>query len=124
MGTRAAPSGTQADTTISKESDMGNFVLVYTGGSAPEGADAQAAVMAAWESWLGGLGDAVVNPGNPFGGSASIAPDGGVSDGGRSALTGFSIIKTDSLDAATTLSKDCPIFSGGGAVEVYETLDM
>jgi hypothetical protein len=126
MGARAAPGGTRTDDspTNSKESDMTNFLLAYTGGSTPEGADAQAAVMAAWESWLAGLGAAVVTPGNPFGASASIAPDGGVSDGGRSALTGFSILQADSLAAATTLAKDCPVFTGGGAVEVYEALEM
>lgn len=103
---------------------MANYVLVYTGGSTPESEEAQAAAMAAWGAWFGSLGDAVVDPGNPFGPSASIASDGSVTDGGASRLTGYSVVRADGLSAATTLSKDCPILSSGGAIEVYETFDV
>jgi hypothetical protein len=103
---------------------MTNFVLAYTGGSMPETEQEQAAVMAAWGAWFETLGDAVVDLGNPFGASASVASDGSVSDGGSSRLGGYSIIKADGLGAATTLVKDCPVLSGGGKVEVYEALPM
>jgi hypothetical protein len=103
---------------------MANYVLVYSGGSTPDTEEAQAAVMAAWGAWFGGLGDAVVDAGNPFGPSSSIAPDGSVTDGGSSHLTGYSILKADSLGAANTLTKDCPILSSGGAIEVYETFEV
>jgi hypothetical protein len=107
-----------------KESDMANYLLVYTGGSTPEGEEAQAAVMAAWGAWFGRLGEAVVDAGNPFGPSASIAADGSVSDSGRSQLTGYTVVKADSLDAATILSKDCPHLGSDGAIEVYETFEV
>lgn len=103
---------------------MANYVVVYSGGSMPKTEEAQAAVMAAWGAWFGGLGDAVIDAGNPFGPSASIAPDGSVTDGGSSQLTGYSILKSDSLAAATTLTKDCPALSSGGAIEVYETFEV
>jgi hypothetical protein len=103
---------------------MGKYVLIYTGGSTPESEEAGAALMAAWGAWIGGLGDAIVDTGNPFGPSASVASDGSVSQGGTSALTGYSIVTADGLDAATTLVKDCPALSSGGSVEVYETVDV
>jgi hypothetical protein len=103
---------------------MANYVFVYSGGSTPDSEEAQAATMAAWGAWFGGLGDAVVDAGNPFGPSASVAHDGSVSDGGSSQLTGYSVLKTDSLSSATTLAKDCPILSDGGALEVYEVFDV
>ena len=103
---------------------MANYVLAYSGGSMPETEQAGAALMAAWGAWLGGLGDAVVDGGNPFGASASVASDGSVTDAGTSALTGYSIVKAGSLGEATTLVKDCPALSSGGAVDVYETVDM
>jgi hypothetical protein len=109
---------------MSKEIIMANYVLAYSGGSMPETEEAGAAVMAAWGAWLGGLGDAVVDPGNPFGASAGISSDGSVSDAGATKLTGYSIVKADSLSAATTLVKDCPALSSGGSVDVYETIDM
>ena len=37
-----------------------------------------------------------------------------------SGLTGYSVLKADSLAAATTLAKGCPVLAHGGAVEVYE----
>jgi hypothetical protein len=109
---------------ISKEIIMANYVLAYSGGSMPETEEAGAAVMAAWTAWLGGLGDAIVDGGAPFGASASIASDGAVSEGGSTALTGYSIVKADSLSAATTLVKDCPALSSGGSVDIYESIAM
>jgi hypothetical protein len=109
---------------MSKEIIMAKYVLAYSGGSMPETEEAGAAVMAAWGAWLGGLGDAIVDGGNPFGSSASVAPDGSVSDGGSSHINGYSIVTADSLGAATTLVKDCPALSAGGTVDVYETIDM
>ena len=103
---------------------MANYVLAYSGGSMPETEEAGSAVMAAWTAWLGGLGDAVVDQCNPFGPSASIASDGAVSDGGSTGLTGYSIVTSDSLSAATALVKDCPALSAGGTVDVYEAIDM
>jgi hypothetical protein len=103
---------------------MAKFVLAYSGGSMPETEEAGAAVMAAWGAWLGGLGDAIVDAGNPFGSSASIASDGAVSDGSSTQLTGYSIVTADSVGAATTLVKDCPALSSGGTVDIYETIDM
>jgi hypothetical protein len=103
---------------------MAKYVLAYSGGSMPETEEAGAAVMAAWGAWLGGLGDAIVDGGNPFGASASIASDGSVSEGGASGINGYSIVTADSLDSATTLVKDCPALSAGGKVDVYETIDM
>ena len=103
---------------------MAKYVLAYSGGSMPETEEAGAAVMAAWGAWLGGLGDAIVDQGNPFGASASVSADGSVSDAGASNINGYSIVKADSLAAATTLVKDCPALSGGGTVDVYETIEM
>jgi hypothetical protein len=100
---------------------MANYVLVYKGGR-PANANADAA-MAAWGQWFGKLGAAVVEGGNPFGPSKSVT-GGNVTDGGASNLTGFSILKADSLAAAAALAKDCPVVANGGTVEVYETIKM
>ena len=53
----------------------------------------------------------MVDGGNPFGPAASIAADGSVTEGGASRLTGYSVLKADSLHTATTLAKDCPILT-------------
>jgi hypothetical protein len=33
-------------------------------------------------------------------------------------------VTTDSLDAAATLAKECPILANGGTLEVYETFEV
>ena len=81
---------------------MAKFVLVYTGGGMPESEEEQAKVMAAWGAWYEGLGQAVLDPGNPFSLSAmNVVPGGAVSEGAigmqeylsasQPSLTGFSV---------------------------------
>jgi len=103
---------------------MANYLLAYKGGRMAETDAERDAQMAAWGGWLAGLGEAVVDGGNPFGPSKSIAGDGAVSDGGAAGLTGYSVLTADSLDAATELAKGCPILANEGTVEVYETFAM
>jgi hypothetical protein len=103
---------------------MANYLLAYKGGSMAETDAEREAVMAAWGAWFGGLGGAVVDPGNPFGPSKAVAGDGTVSDGGPAGLTGYSVLTADSLDAATELAKGCPVLANGGTVEVYETFEV
>jgi hypothetical protein len=102
---------------------MTNYVLLYKGGGMPETEEEQQRVMAAWGAWYGQLGQALVDGGNPFGPSKTIAADGTVSDGGASGLTGYTILQADSLDAAAKMGQSCPIIPGGGSVEVYETFE-
>jgi hypothetical protein len=101
---------------------MSNYVLAYRGGGMAQTESEQQAAMAAWGAWFGKLGDAVVDGGNPFAASNSVSSDGSVSSGAPSDLTGYSVIKADSLAAATDLAKGCPVLASGGTVDVYETV--
>jgi hypothetical protein len=103
---------------------MGNFVLVYVGGSQPASEEEGKAVMDAWMAWFGTLGDAVVDGGNPFGASASIAPGGAVSEGSASGATGYSVLRADDLAAAIALAQGCPHLAAGGTVEVHEAHEV
>jgi hypothetical protein len=103
---------------------MANYLFAYNGGSTPETEAEGAAVMAAWTQWFGSLGQAVVDPGNPFGPSKAVGSNGSATDGASSGLTGYSVLTADSLDAAAELAKGCPVLTAGGNVEVYETLDV
>ena len=103
---------------------MAKFVFLYTGGSMAATPQEQEQVMQAWGAWFGELGAAVLDGGNPFGGSTAVGPDGAVTDGALSRATGYSLISADSLSEAGTLAKGCPVLTGGGSVEVYQALDM
>ncbi|HEY5388913.1 MAG TPA: hypothetical protein VIJ83_00045 [Solirubrobacteraceae bacterium] len=101
---------------------MGKYLLAYRGGTMAATDEEREAAMAAWGQWLGGLGGSLVDAGNPFASSAAIDGSGGVADGASSGLTGYSILEASSLGEASDLTKGCPIFSGGGSVDVFETL--
>jgi hypothetical protein len=103
---------------------MAKYLLVYHGGSMPEGEAAQAAVMGAWEAWFGELGGALVDGGNPASRTRVISSDGSVADGGPTSPSGYSIITADSHDLAVGLAKGCPVLKAGAMVEVVETLDV
>jgi hypothetical protein len=103
---------------------MANYVMVYKGGGMAETDAEREASMAAWGQWFGTLGEAIVDAGNPFGPSSTVAADGSMSGAASSGLTGYTVVKADSLAAAAELAKGCPIFAGGGGVEVYETFQV
>lgn len=101
---------------------MGNYLLAYRGGRMADTQAERDAQMAKWGAWFGELGDAVVDMGNPFAGSASVSSDGTVSDNAGSGLGGYSVLKADSLAVATELAKGSPVLSNGGSVDVYEAM--
>jgi hypothetical protein len=108
-----------------QEDPMPKYVFAYHGGKMAETPDEQAKVMDAWTSWFGSLGGAVVDGGNPTGASKTVGAGGATTDGGgANPLSGYSLISADSLDAAATLAKGCPILDAGGTVEVAEAIEM
>lgn len=100
---------------------MPKFMLAYHGGGMPETPEEGERMMAAWMSWLGGLGEAVADPGNPVGLSKTVHHDKVTDDGGSNPLSGYSILNAESIEAACEMAKGCPILEGGsGSVEVAE----
>ncbi len=78
-----------------------------------------------WNAWYRKMDKAIVDQGNPFSPMAkSISTDGRISDGpGGSMVTGYTIIKAMSLDAAVQLAKSCPALKNGTKISVYETVN-
>jgi len=102
---------------------MSDYVLTYYGEPKFESPEAGAEHMAKWQAWMGGLGDAIVNRGTPMGRSKTVS-SGGVSDDARSnRLTGFSIVKAASMDAALDMAKGCPHLEHG-TIDVAEAMTM
>ncbi len=103
---------------------MSNYVFAYHGGKRPESREEGAKHMAKWKAWVGGLGDAVVNPGTYLGMSKTVSSGGVSDDGGSNPLLGFTIVKADSMDAALEMAKACPHLGLGGTLEVAEVMEM
>ena len=102
---------------------MSKFGFVYSGGSMALTPEEQEASMQEWGNWFGTLGEAITDPGNPFGASSAVSADGSVGTG-KLGASGYTVITADSLDAATAAAKGCPVLATGGAVDVYEALEM
>ena len=102
---------------------MAKYIFAYHGGKAPESPEEGAEVMAKWNAWLGGLGDAVVDGGNPAGPSKTVSATGVSDDGGANPISGYSLVEADSIDQAIEMAKGCPIMDHG-TVEVAEAMDM
>ena len=102
---------------------MSNYVFSYYGGKKPENPEDGAEGRAKFQAWLGDLGDAVVNPGTPLGMSKTVSSAGVSDKAGSRPLTGFSVVKADSLDAALEMAKGCP-FLEMGTIDVAEVMEM
>lgn len=104
---------------------MAKFLITYSGGAQPEGMTEEqtAKVMQAWNDWYAGLGDAVVDFGNPTGASKVVVPGGVVSDGAPG-ITGYSLISADSLDDAAAACRAHPHLDAGGTITIHETFEI
>ncbi len=102
---------------------MSNYVFAYHGGKMPESPEAGAEFMAKWKAWVGGLGDAVVNPGTPLGMSKTVSADGVTDDGGSNPLMGYSMVSADTMEAALEMAKSSPHLEIG-TIEVAEVKQM
>lgn len=104
---------------------MPEFVVIYHNTKMPVDMSPEEGEKnrAKFGEWLKELGDAVVNPGTPFGPSKMVSSDGVSDSDGGNTMMGFSMVKADSIDAAVELVSDCP-FLDMGDLEVAEALQM
>ena len=104
---------------------MAKYLFVYHGGGAPETEEEQRSVMDAWGAWLGGMGAAVIDGGNPVGKSTTVHPDGTVSDdGGANPTSGYSLVEAANVADAIRKARGCPILTAGGSIELAQAFDM
>ena len=104
---------------------MPRFIFAYHGGAMPETEEEGARVMAAWQSWLEGMGEGCIDMGAPVGLSKTVSADGVVDNGGANPLSGYTIVAAPDVDAACEMARGCPILEGGkGTVEVAPIVEM
>ncbi len=101
------------------------FLYVFHGGGKPDTPEDCARVMEAWQAWMDGIGDAMVDDGNPVGMSMTVGEGGVTENGGANPTSGYSIVRADSIEAACDMARDCPILEGGrGTIEVAQIMQM
>lgn len=103
---------------------MSQYIIVYLGGNQPATPEEGQQHFTKYMEWLSSLGDAAVSPANPLKDTSTVNPDGGVTVGGASTMSGYTIVEAESMDAALAMAKSCPFLDIGGSLEVSELMEM
>ena len=103
---------------------MTQFLIVYLGGDQPSSPEEGKQHFSKYMEWLSSLGDAAVSPANPLKNTSTVNPDGSVSAGGTTTMSGYTIIEAATMDAALEIAKACPFLDIGGSLEVSELMEM
>ena len=98
---------------------MSRYVIVYLGGNPPSTPEEGKQHFAKYMEWLSSLGAAAVSPANPLKNTSTVHPDGSVTPGGSSTMSGYTIVEADSIESALSMAKDCPFLDVGGSLEVF-----
>ncbi len=102
---------------------MANYLLLYHGGGIPQTNEEKQRVSGSWEAWTHEVGSAMVDTGNPTG-EAKIIENTEVKDFSGARISGYSVIKAETIDDAAELARGAPIIADGGSVDVYETFSI
>jgi len=103
---------------------MSQFVIAYLGGEQPSSAEEGKQHMASYMAWLSQLGDRAISPANPFKNTHNISPEGDVSQGTLTTMSGYTLIEAQDMDEAIGIAKACPFLQIGGTLEVSELMKM
>ncbi len=103
---------------------MSQYVITYLGGDQPSTPEEGKQHFAKYQEWLASLGKAAVSPMNPLKDTQTVSPDGIVSVGSSTAMSGYTVIEADSMEKALEIAKACPFLDIGGSLEVSELVQM
>lgn len=111
---------------------MSEFVFLYRGGEGGRSPEQLQQVMQKWMTWMKELGQKghLKDQGHPLertgklvNGKQKAVTDGPFAEA-KDIVGGYSLIEARDLEQAAELSKGCPIFESGGAVEVRPVMKI
>jgi hypothetical protein len=103
---------------------MANYLFVYYGGKMETDPAKAAKAMDIWNKWFKDNGKSIADMGAPTKPGKVINSKGIKTGVIGEAITGYGIIKADSLDDAASLAKTNPQIAAGGQIAVYELMPM
>lgn len=103
---------------------MPRYLIVYLGGDKPSTPEDGKKHFAKYMEWLNSLGAAVVSPMNPIKETCVVQPNGEVSAGSTTAMSGYTIVEANSMEAALAMAQSCPFLEINGSLEVSELVEM
>ena len=103
---------------------MPHYIISYLGGDHPSDPEEGKRHFAEYQKWLASLGPSVISPMNPFKNTKTINPDGTVTDGSTTSMSGYTILEAESMEATLELAKSCPFLGINGSLEISELVKM
>jgi hypothetical protein len=103
---------------------MPKYMLTYLGGDQPASPEEGQKHFAKYKAWLSDLGDAIVSPANPLKSTCIVTPNGDVTEGNKTNMSGFTVVQADSMESALEMAKSCPFLKINGSLEVSEMIEM
>ena len=101
---------------------MANYLLLYHGGGMPATQEEKDKSMAAWGAWMQQVGENLVDAGNPCSDVKTVSQNGPAEFSGDR-VTGYSVVKADSMEDAVKCAQMVPVVTDSGSVDVYETFN-
>ena len=111
---------------------MEEFLFLYRGGDRPDSPEQGDQVMQKWVSWMADLerkghlkdrGQPLDPAGKVVSGKQKLVTDGPYTES-KDVVGGYTLVLAADLAQAAEVSKGCPIFERGGAVEVRPVMKM
>jgi hypothetical protein len=120
---------------IKKLNTMNEFVLIFRTDYLPEAKfspDEMQSMMQHWQNWMGSIAaqNKLASTGNRLGSSGATLKPGNVITNGpfaeiKEIITGYIVVRAESIDEAAEMAKGCPlVVGGGGQVEVRNIIPM
>ena len=113
---------------------MNEFVLIFRNDFHPEAnfsPDEMQAIMMKWQNWMGCIAaqNQLASVGNRLGAEGKTVGAGKVVTNGpyaeiKEMLTGYIIVRANSIDEAAEIAKGCPALEVNGSVEVRDIIPM
>jgi hypothetical protein len=114
---------------------MNEFALIFRTDYLPEVKFSPAemqSMMQHWQNWMGGIAaqNKLADTGNRLGSNGATLKPGNVITNGpfaeiKEIITGYIVIKAESIDEAAEIAKGCPlVVGGGGKVEVRNIVPL
>lgn len=103
---------------------MQQYIFIYLGGDYPDNPEDGKKHFEEYQGWLSALGDAVVSPAIPFKDTHTVHPEGKTEQGTTTLMSGMSILKFESMQAALDAANACPFLKINGTLEVSEMIEM
>ncbi|WP_295651270.1 YciI family protein [uncultured Mucilaginibacter sp.] len=113
---------------------MNEFTFIFRNANDPDvqfSPEQMQSILTQWRDWMGSIAaqNKLASPGNRLGFDAKVLkPNDVITDGPyvemKEMVSGYIIVKTDTIEEAAELAKGCPVLKVGGSVEVRSIIPM